>query len=336
MLFSAYSYASSTDTANKSTCHEDKQSPLSVKVSYDNKSEWMLFSDADTLDLIDFIEDVANINLLITHIYEAGYESQKKFLHKIIIQPKLFKLADTTSLELLSKICDSEFETALFSSAVTPRLKYFLSGKTINRTVNSLSRHAYSLLLTMRVFNELARNISRDTSINATIQGDCSSALAQILIAQSSSDINCAVGTTEMAFDPTNSEDEALNFISQAMLDAFADDSELENASNLAVNAALLTLKSSVGSVYSTSETCCFLYLLKCFNDIASQSYDVAFENIINLPEDNIFISKDRWTKFKEEWLVSQERAQGFLAPWLLEIDSIVDELDSFKNEREA
>ncbi|MFK7822638.1 MAG: hypothetical protein AB8G05_00665 [Oligoflexales bacterium] len=329
-------------------CQGSFKSPMCVNIG-ENQDHWTLWSEAYYRRQVSKIKDFTDVNFLLNHVNnfddsedeKRRKNSQEKqaLLNQIILIPEASKDVDDKNFSLFWKLGEQETKDVAFencepaclrgmSDALKPRLMLLLIKKeqALN-TKESLTRHAYWLLFTMRHYNAGAWSTALDAAISAT-------AGPSARISAKSSALYAAISA---AFDGTWRAAR-----SAAWSDAWRSASNVARLSH--ISTALYAARSAacksanegkspqkVGRIaYRVAENVSLLfYLLKNFDKMVENSYKASIENMTENPIENIFESTKRWNNFKLRYFDEiRDDAKHFLEPWLTELDRIAAKIE--------
>ena len=213
-----------------------------------------------------------------------------------------------------------------FSNLVEPILENFIESKKLEtQTKASLTKHAYSLLLTMNGYNNAAGSAAGSAARFAA--GDAAWDAAGDAAWDAAWDAaGFAAGSA--ALDAARS---AAGFAA-----GFAAGDAAGSAAGFAARSAAKEGKSTqeIGRVaYRIAEKDSQLYFLKNFSSITEKTYMAAFEKMTENPTINIFESSDSWNAFKSRYFPNiRADAEHFLKPWITQLDKIVAEIEALES----
>ena len=211
---------------------------------------------------------------------------------------------------------------------------HFLNNKT------TLTKHAYSILFTMEVFNyaawdaikvcsyDSARDLAKDDTWN--LAGDA---------ALDTGSTSCfgIVGNVVKIASRDAAWDTGWDLARYASLETIKDLNKyaryvaLENA-----NAAASEGNSpyEIGAIaYHVTERIALLIFMSNLEDILEKSYNASIEKMNEDPQNNIFSSLNNWIEFEKRYFSIRPDARQFLDPWIVELKAIAKEIETLEND---
>ena len=251
--------------------------------------------------------------------------TQVEFWHSENNRPLVLGQWEYETVDAALKNIDPDY-LFLISLFVKSKLNEFAKNKEQDTwTKKNWIWHAYSLLFTMRAYNQVAWSIVCVYSYNATYSPSCNT-------------LNSAFKTANHAvWDAgyNSAFDAAKNGAWMAALEVFKGTDF--NATWMAAESAIRVTDSIDQNflerlTYRVAEKTVLLSCLDNFEQIASASYEWSINEIKKVPRSEFFKSQAEWEEFKLRYFSEVKNnpvSYYFLKPWIKKLEQIADKIDS-------